>query len=48
MSEDHPTFAEVGEENVRQYLRRRMERYTEEGGIAEIRVPVIDLTGENA
>lgn len=27
MSEDRPTFSEVGEENVRQYLRRRNEEY---------------------
>ena len=31
MSQDNPTHSEVGEENVRQFLRRRAERYAERG-----------------
>ena len=31
MTSDHPTHSEVGEENVRQFLRRRMDEHTERG-----------------
>lgn len=31
MSSERPTFSEVGEENIRQYLRRRCEEHTERG-----------------
>ena len=37
MSQDRPTFSEVGEETVRQYLRRRQEEYVLCAGSRSIR-----------
>jgi hypothetical protein len=38
MSSDHPTFSEVGEENIRSYLKRQQRKQHEEE-YDEIRMP---------
>ena len=47
MSEERPTFSEVGEENVRQYLRRRNEEYVLYGKYPVQRVQNKDGMEEN-
>jgi len=42
MSDERPTFAEIGEQNVRQYLRRRCDEHIRNGGVVGMRVPVLE------